>query len=106
MDSEVTLPASPPMNNFVARWCSCLGIARFGSIWGGTDVRKRRRVVEMADNAHYLSIEEMFADHDGVDRRRILKGQKGEAARPTTSVAHDRASFDFTKLGKVVPQSL
>ena len=32
MDSEVTLPASPPMNNFVARWCSCLGIARLGSI--------------------------------------------------------------------------
>jgi len=34
------------------------------------------------------------------------KVKKSEAARPTASVAHDRASFDFTKLGKVVPQSL
>ena len=60
----------------------------------------------MVGNAHYLSVEEMFPDHDGVNRRGILKGQKSEAARPTTSVAHNRASFDFTKLGKVVPQSL
>ena len=62
--------------------------------------------IGMVDNAHYLSIEKMFADHDGVDRRRIFKGQKGEAAGSTTGVAHDRASFDFTKLGKIVPQSL
>ena len=27
MLSEVTLPAKPPMNSFVARWCSCLGMA-------------------------------------------------------------------------------
>ena len=77
-----------------------------GSIYGGSDVRKRERVVVVAGNAHHLSIEEMFPDHDGVDRRGILKDQNSEAARPTASVAHDRASFDFTKLGKVVPQSL
>jgi hypothetical protein len=34
MLSFVTLPASPPMKSFVARWCSCRGIARFGSICG------------------------------------------------------------------------
>ena len=69
-------------------------------------MRKGDRVLEAVDDAHYLSVEEMFADHDGIDRRRIFKGQKGEAARPAPGVAHDRASFDFTKLGEVVPQSL
>lgn len=69
-------------------------------------MRKGVRAVEMADNAHYLSVEEMFADHNRVNRRGVFKGQKGEAARPATRVAHDRASFDFAKLGKVVPQSL
>ena len=33
MDSDVTLPGKPPMNNLVARWCSWRGIARFGSIY-------------------------------------------------------------------------
>ena len=60
----------------------------------------------MRVGAYYLSVKEMFADHDRIDRRRIFKGQKGEAARSTTSVAHDRASLDFPKLGEVVPQSL
>jgi len=70
------------------------------------NIRKRGQVIGMVDNAHYLSIEEMFADHDGVDRRRIFEGQEGKTTRPTTSIAHDRASFDFTELGEVVPQSL
>ena len=65
-----------------------------------------RKGHKVADDTYYFSIEEMFADHDGIDRRRIFESQKGEAARPTTSVAHDRAGFDFAKLGKVVPQSL
>ena len=83
--------------------CTCL-YTLVARIYSG-DVRKRERVVEVAGNAHYLSIEEMFPDHGGVDRRGILNGQKSKAARPAASVA-DRASFDFAKLGKVVPQSL
>lgn len=32
IDSEVTVGARPPMKSLVARWCSCRGIARLGSI--------------------------------------------------------------------------
>lgn len=60
----------------------------------------------MVGGAYYLSVEEMLADHDGIDRRRIFKSQEGEATRPTTGIAHDRTRFDLAKLGKVVPQSV
>ena len=61
----------------------------------------------MVDNAHYFSVEEMSADHNNAEQRKIFKGQKGEAAGPTmTSVVYDRASLDFNELGKVVSQSL
>ena len=73
---------------------------------GRTGVRKSGGVVKVVAGAHYLSVKEMFTDHDRIDRRGIFKGQEGEAARSTTCVAHDRASLDLPKLGEVVPQSL
>lgn len=33
IESEVTVPAKPPMKSLVARWCSWRGIARLGSIY-------------------------------------------------------------------------
>ena len=57
-------------------------------------------------DTYNLSVEEMFANHYCVDRRRILKGQKGKASRLAVRVAYDGTSIDFPKLRKVVSQTV
>jgi len=70
IDSEVTLPGSPPINNLVARWCSWRGIARFGSISRSNELTfttiKTRKT-------YHFAIKEMFAYHDSVYTSRIFE---------------------------------
>ena len=53
-----------------------------------------------------LSVEEVFPDHDRVDRSGILKREESKTARLAVSVPNDGAGVDFAKLGKIVPQAL
>ena len=45
-----------------------------------------------------LAVEEVFADHDGVDGCRVLEREEREAPRATRGVAHDRARLDLAEL--------
>ena len=53
-----------------------------------------------------LPIQEMFPDHDRVDRGRILKCEESKAARLAIGVPDDRACVDFAELGKVISQAV
>jgi hypothetical protein len=55
---------------------------------------------------HDLAIQEMFPDHDSIYACRFLERQKGKTTRTTSSIAHDGACIDFTKLRKVIPERL
>lgn len=58
-------------------------------------------------SAYGFAIEEMLSDHDIVDRRGILKGQKGETSGSSRVViAHDGAGQDAAELRKVVGEAL
>jgi hypothetical protein len=51
--------------------------------------------------AYNLPVEEVLADHDGVDACGVLECQKGEAARAARRIPHDGARVDLAKLRKV-----
>lgn len=53
-----------------------------------------------------LAVEEVLANHDGVDRRGVLEREERETARAARGVAHDRARLDLAKLCKVLSQRL
>ena len=53
-----------------------------------------------------LSVQEVFPDHDGVDRRGVLKREERKTARLAVGIPNDGAGVYFSKLGKVVPQAL
>ena len=53
-----------------------------------------------------LSVQEVFPNHDGVDRRRVLKREERKTARLAVGIPNDGAGVDFSKLGKIVPQAL
>ena len=57
-------------------------------------------------NTDGLSVQEMFPDHNSVDRCGILKGEERKTSRLAICVPNDSACVDFAKLGKIVPQAL
>ena len=57
-------------------------------------------------NTDGLSVQEVFPDHNSVDRCGILKREERKTSRLAVCVPNDSACVDFAKLGKIVPQAL
>lgn len=50
-----------------------------------------------------LAVQVVLLHHDSVDALWVLEGEETETARaPACAVAHDRAFYDFAKLGEIV----
>jgi hypothetical protein len=75
IDSEVTLPASPPMNSFVARWCSWRGIARLGSIY---DLDEQHFKFDWP-TPYNFAIQEVFPDHDRIHTCGVVECEECKA---------------------------
>lgn len=72
----------------------------------GANVVHEPQKRESFRTTHNLAVQEVFADHHCVDRRRVLKRQEGEAPRTTSGVAHNGAGFHLAKLRKVLSEVL
>jgi hypothetical protein len=57
-----------------------------------------------ADSTHDLSIKEVLAHHDRIDRRGVVECKERETSGTTSRVSHDRAGVYFAKLGEVLSE--
>jgi hypothetical protein len=54
----------------------------------------------------WLSAQEVFPDHNGVDQYGVLKREESNAARLAVCVPNDGTYVDFSKVRKIVLQAL
>ena len=57
-------------------------------------------------DTHDLAVQNVFLDHDRVDRSRVLERQEGEPSRPSRRIPHDGARSDSPELREISLQAV
>jgi hypothetical protein len=57
--------------------------------------------LDTVGRTHNLSIQEVLAHHDCIDRRRVVESKKRKTSGAASGVPHDGAGVYFAKLGEV-----